>query len=235
MKMVKRIIAIILICSCLFSILSPVYAASDILNTIFNKGGGFFKNNVNNSDAKNTANLFTKELTASGGMIDTIKTVGYLVFFISGALLGIKYMISGVEGKTFAKQGLISYCLGAAFFYLADQIFTFIYGIFKTDISSATSFASIQGKIWATFTVIVNVALVTIIVVYGLKYMWSSAQDRSKLKQGMIPVLIGAVLIMCTLQILKYIVAITTNTIGNNTTYNVSYVEIEDIPRIESL
>lgn len=229
MKKILKVTSVFICLVLVFSLFTSVYADSSLLNTIFDKGGNFFKNNINDTDAKSDANLFVNELTATGGIVDTIKTIGYLIFFISGAALGIRYMVSGVEGKTLVKNGLISYCLGAAFFYLADQIFTFFYNIFKSDISSATSYTTIQGRIWATFSNVASVIIVAIVIIYGLKYMWANSENRSRLKQGLVPMLVGAILIMCTLQILKFIVNTTSQTIGNNNTYEISYVLQEDI------
>lgn len=226
MKKIIKVSIMLFLVVYIFNFLSPVYAAdSNILNTIFSKGGSFFKNNIENSEAKQKANLFTKELTAAGGVVDTIKTIGYLVFFIFGALLGVKYMFSGVEGKTFAKNGIVSYTVGAVFFYLADQIYTFIYSIFKNNISGVTSYQTLEGSIWTTFSNVISMVVVLIVVIYGLKYMWSSADNKAKLKEGLIPMLVGAILIMCTLQVLKYIVAVTQSTIGNDTTYNISLIK----------
>ena len=59
--------------------------------------------------------------------------------------------------------------------------------------------------------------------------MWANSENRSRLKQGLVPMLVGAILIMCTLQILKFIVNTTSQTIGNNNTYEISYVLQEDI------
>lgn len=224
MKKILKVLSIVAVIFCVVNIISPVFAASGILDTIFGEGGKFFKDGINDTTSQNKADLFINGFTESGGIIDTIKTIGYLVFFITGALLGIRYMISGVEGKTFVKNGLIGYCLGAVFFYLADQVFTFFYDIFANNISSATSATTLSNTIWETFSSVVGVIIVAIVVVYGVKYMWASAEEQSKLKRGLVPLLIGAVLILCTLEILTFVVNIAEDTVGDDTTYDVSYI-----------
>lgn len=228
MKKMVIIISVFVMLFCILTTFSPIYAADGgILDTIFDKGGEFFSNGMINTDARDDAESFTDAFNSTGGIIDLIKAIGYLVFFIAGAILGIKYMLSGAEGKSLAKSGLVSYSLGAVLFYLADQIFTFLYNIFAKNISSANDFDSISGNIWTTFSTIVNIVMVLIVVIYGLKYMWASADDKANLKKGAVPMVVGAILIMCTVQILSFIVDITENTIGDDTTYNntITYVQ----------
>ena len=220
MKKMVIIISVFVMLFCILTTFSPIYAADGgILDTIFHKGGEFFTKYHDNTTATDRANDFIDAFTEKGGIIDIIKFIGYLVFFIAGAVLGIKYMMSGVEGKTLAKNGLVSYSIGAILFYLADQVFTFFYNIFVRNISSATDYNRVTGNIWTTFSTIVNIVMVLIVVIYGLKYMWSSADDKANLKKGALPMIVGAILIMCTLQILTFIVHITEDTIGDDTTY----------------
>jgi len=230
MKKFLKIATCLVVVFMVFNMISQVVYADSLLETIFGKGGGFFKNYFTN-DSKNSSGEAQKIINPikNSGIIDAIKTIGYLIFFIAGSIIGLKYMISGVEGKVAAKEGLIGYCLGAVMFYLADQVFTFFFKVFTGGISNATSYTSLEGTIWSTFTSVISVAIVLVVVIYGLKFMWSSAEDRGRLKQGMVPMLIGAVLILCTTQILKFVVNISQSTIGNDTKYDLTYVRYEEI------
>lgn len=220
MKKTKKVSIIIMVIAFCLILFQDVYAS--ILGDIFSKGGAFFSGGYNTGKTDPFAVSLQQSLLADGGIVDAIKTVGYLVFFITGAVLGIKYMWSGVEGKVFAKEGLVTYSIGVVFFYLADQIYTFAKKILIDSWSTSTSFSSASGKIWGTVSAVISTLCVATVVIYGIKYMWSSANEKAGMKKGMIPLIIGAILITCTVNIMQFVVNVTTNTIGNETTYQVT-------------
>lgn len=237
-----KIMAIIAIFMCILNISSPILAKENdiaikadksILDTIFGQGGKWFKDNYNAKDENGSLNIVEGKklvitLFKNGGFIDLIKTVGYLIFFIAGAVLGIKYMLSGYEGKAFVKDGLVSYTIGIVFFFLAEKLVRFIGNILLKDISYSNNFNTLEGNIWGNFQFIISILMVAIVVFYGLKYMWSSADQKSDLKKGMIPMVIGAVLIVCTLQIITFIVNVSNDVLPNYTetfTGNNIYIE----------
>lgn len=213
MKKNLKLIAIFALLLCILNVFSPVFAADNqtqreqtILDIVFGKGNEFFEKYYTSEDEN--ANKFIESIFENGGIIEIITTIGYLAFFIAGAILGIKYMMSGYEGKAFVKNGLVSYSIGAIFFYLSENVVNFVRDIFFRDISQASNLNTLTGTIWSTFEGIISVLMVGIVVFYGVKYMWSSSNEKADLKKGMVPMVIGAILIMCTLQILQFVVDI---------------------------
>lgn len=69
-------------------------------------------------------------------------------------------------------------------------------------------FKNEAGYIWATIATVVQIAAVACVVFAGLRYMFASADQKADIKQGMIYLAIGAVLVFGAVSIVR-LVAIT--------------------------
>lgn len=68
---------------------------------------------------------------------------------------------------------------------------------------------NIKGKtadVWATVAVVVRVAAVACVVFAGLRYMFASADQKADVKQGMIYLAIGAVLVFGATYVINLVV-----------------------------
>lgn len=179
------------------------------LNSIIKGGSSWFKKAQQGGVDKNTdiGGIITDILgkKGSGGLLDGIFQVGNVCFICITILLGIKYAFSSIEGKADVKEGLLTLSIGAVFFYLAQSIYNFTKSIFN-GFATATSMTTITNRIVATVTSVANMCAIMAIVIVGLKYMFTSADERAELKQRMLPLVIGLGLIYASAQILTFIV-----------------------------
>lgn len=143
----------------------------------------------------------------SGGFIDAIFQVGNVVFICVTILLGIKYAFSSVDGKVNVKESLIPLSIGAVFFYLAQTVYNFSKNILDV-FAGINSINSVINEIFSTVSVVANTCAIIAIVLMGLKYMLTTADERAELKKRMVPLVIGLALIYASAQILGLIVSI---------------------------
>lgn len=63
----------------------------------------------------------------------------------------------------------------------------------------------LTDRVWATAITIVQVLAVGCVVFAGLRYMYSSANRRAEIKNGMIYLAIGAIFVFATTTVIKFI------------------------------
>lgn len=61
-------------------------------------------------------------------------------------------------------------------------------------------------NIWATVVILVRVAAVACVVFAGLRYMFASADQKADIKQGLIFLTIGAILVFSSTYIITFVV-----------------------------
>ena len=191
---------------------APTDATTDItLNGIINGGSNWFNNAKSGGIDKNTdlGGIFSDILgtKGSGGLLDGIFQVGNLIFICVTILLGIKYAFTSVEGKVDVKESLIPLSIGAIFFYLPQSVYKFSKAIFK-GFSTADNMSTITDRIFTTVSTLANVCAIAAIVIMGLKYMFTAADEKAELKQRMVPLVIGLALIYASAQILGFVVSV---------------------------
>lgn len=142
-----------------------------------------------------------------------IQPIGYLVFAIVTVGLGIKYIWSGVEGKTKIKETLPAFIIAVVFFYLASSVSSFATGAFEV-INSATSIEDATSNIWATFAGVAQVLAFGGLVFIGIKYLFESSEGKAKLKERLAPMLLGIIFVFCAAGVVNYIIAIGNATIN---------------------
>lgn len=198
MRQTKIIIGIVIALVLLINF-NTVYAGG-MLNTIFNSGTSWFSNATDqNSIGQNIADYIT------GDVLGLLITIGNLVFFIVAAFLGVKYIWSGVSGKSEVKETLPTFVVGATFFYSAQALYDFAKGGFNTLIFSSTSFEQFSGSLWTTITIIVRILSIAGIIAIGLKYMLSSANTKADIKKDLLPMIIGIIMVFSISEVMTFI------------------------------
>jgi hypothetical protein len=182
-------------------------SGTNLIDDILSQGNNFFnpgKDEGENPDGTPKTTGATVSKYFKDNIIPIIETLGLLIFYVVAAILGIRYIWSGVEGKSKVKETLPTFVVGACFFFLADNIYKFTSGTLK-DVLSGNSFSVMQGSIWGNVSFLVNIFAIAGIVALGLKYMLNSADTRAEIKKDLVPVFIGLILVFATTNILSFI------------------------------
>jgi len=198
MKQIKLIVYTMLIFTIIISF-NNIYGTG-MLNTIFNSGTVWLNNATDQNSVGGSIANYIK-----GDLFNVVKEIGNLIFFIVAAFLGVKYIWSGVTGKSEVKETLPTFIVGATFFYSAQLMFDLFNGEFKTLFNSA-SYTSVFSSIWATVVFIVQILAIAGIIAIGLKYMISSADTRADIKKDLLPMVIGLIFVFSITKVLTFIV-----------------------------
>lgn len=59
---------------------------------------------------------------------------------------------------------------------------------------------------WATISFLIQMAAVACVVFAGLRYMFSSSDQKADIKQGLIYLVIGAILVFCAIPVINFVV-----------------------------
>jgi hypothetical protein len=184
---------------------NSLFAASsgNFLQDILDSGKNFFNPNSGTQQG-GIGDLISDAINNS--IFKILEQTGNIIFFTVAAFLGLKYIWSGVEGKSQVKGTLPTFVVAASVFYLADTVYNVTSGVFK-EILSGTTYESIQNSLWANISIVVNIFAIAGIAALGLKYMFSSADTKADIKKDMVPVAIGLVLIYAISSVLKFLVS----------------------------
>ncbi len=212
MKYIKLLMCIMIIFSITIN-LNSLFAAQaqgggggttpggNFLQDILNQGKNFFNPNSGNQQG-NIGNVLKDVVNNSIKPI--IEAIGNFIFFTVAAFLGLKYIWSGVEGKSQVKGTLPTFVVAASVFYLADTVYSFTSGVF-IEAMGGTTYESIQNNLWANISIVVNIFAIAGIVALGIKYMFASADTKADIKKDMVPVAIGLVFIYAMSSVLKFL------------------------------
>lgn len=201
MKNIKVIVSILLVLT-IFSSMNICYGG--LVDDIFNKGNSWLKPNASSETEKlgtSIANFIT------GDVVELMTDIGNLIFFIVAAFLGVKYIWSGVSGKSEVKETLPTFVIGAMFFYSSSTIVNFSKAQF-IDLTNGTTYNDIFGSIWTTVTIIVQILAIAGIIAIGLKYMFSTANTKADIKKDLLPMAIGLIVIYSSTELIPFIVRI---------------------------
>ena len=202
MKNKKRLIVIM--CCMLFIFISNIYATGDF----WGQAAGWFK------EAKGSYFMPTQATSIINIFTDMINVVGTTVIVIATVVLGIKYMLSSVDSKTEAKEGLITLFIACVFFFgwtsISELLFpknNFIF-ISNTD----TSYENVLGRILSAFSYIANIIAILVVIYVGVKYLLAGASGKADLKGKSVNFIIGIILVFATTNALTFISKIITET-----------------------
>lgn len=158
------------------------------------------------------------------GIADMVEIVGTAIIAIAVVVIGMKYMFGTVQGKTEAKENLITLLVACFFFFGWSNIRGLLITGNATGnggITGATGLIFFQnGDLKTTFaqifTLVVTVAqfvAVAAILIMGVKYIFAGADAKAQLKEKTPGMIIGIILIFCTITVLKVIAKIVSGTI----------------------
>lgn len=185
---------------------------NNFLNNILGQGSSFFNPGSvsgNENEIGNVINKTIKDL----GIIDAILIVGNFVFVVITSVLGLKYIFASSPDKADIKNSLITLCVGIVFFFLAQLVYDFasgeLTGLFSGLAAQGNSqYVYLEGRLWATIRIVVNVCAILGVILIGLKYMFASANTRADLKTELMPMFIGIMLVFCSINVINYILVI---------------------------
>ena len=202
----KIIICIVLLsfaiipASCVFAADEQVTPkATFSLDSILGQAKGFYDN------ATNSKELF-KISGVTDGITEMIFNIGNLVILIAMAIMGLRYVWSGVEGKASIKESMINMSVGVVFFYMAQGVYTFASTIISGTFAEKEKFDAMSGDIWSTVAIVVQMLSLIGIAAVGIKYMFSNSNSKADIKKQLFPVVVGLVLIFCVTNVANFII-----------------------------
>lgn len=156
-----------------------------------------------------------------------VEVVGTAVIAIATVVLGIKYMLGSVTEKADVKDSMTTLLVACIFFFGWSNLRQILIKGVTYDQNGAVSGISgasqlfifsgngtLEGAFAQVFSIVLIIAKLVAIVatVYmGVKYIFSGAEGKAKLKEKGIMYIVGIILIFTTLNILTFI----SNSINN--------------------
>lgn len=195
--MKKKVFLTICLIFFVVAIIAPVYAG--LLDDIIDQGNDF---SGTSTGIGPTISKFIKK-----DIVEVIAAIGNLVFAAVTVILGAKYIWSSAEGKAQVMESLPAFVVAIVFFYLGENLVTFFLNT-GNEITSAGDWDDLSNNvIWITNT-IVRYASFGGILVLGLKYMFASAEGKSKIKTDMGGFFLGIVFVFAATSVVEFIVKI---------------------------
>lgn len=150
-----------------------------------------------------------------------VEIVGTGVIAIATVTLGIKYLLGTPQAKSDVKESLITLLVACIFFFgwtsIRDAMIT---GINFGDSGAATGVGSgsqfflfgdsgdLQTAMSTIFTIVAFIGrcvAIGVTVFMGVKFIYSGAEEKAKVKQKGVMYIIGIILILLTSQMLTFI------------------------------
>lgn len=210
--MKNKVIAIFLLL-CIMVMSGTQVVKANILDDMFSSGGNFF-NMGKATDDKFADDVQDKIFSDDGlGLTSLLQTAGNLIIIVAAVALGIKYIFSGIEGKSIVKETLPTFVVGVIFFYLAGNLVGFAGNIGNT-IQGTDSSTALFGNVWSTVIVVANILTILGIILVGLRYMLVPVDKKADIKGQSLMIVLGLILIASAVPLLKFIVDVGESTIG---------------------
>lgn len=130
-----------------------------------------------------------------------IEVIGNLVFFAVTVILGVKYIWGGADAKANIKDSLITLIIAATAFYGWDLI----QNMFAAGNLIGSTAEDTAQKIYNIVIYIANFVAIAGIVYVGVRYLMAGAAGRADLKAKSVPIMLGIIMVYCTLGFLNVI------------------------------
>lgn len=153
-----------------------------------------------------------------------VEIIGTAVIAIATVVLGIKYVLGSVTDKASVKENMITLLVACIFFFGWSNIRDLLINNIQYDSSTGniavskitgstqlfifSGTNSLESAFASIFSIIILIAkLVAVIatVYMGVKYIFSGAEQRAKLKEKGIMYIVGIILIFTTINVLSFI------------------------------
>lgn len=204
-KFIKRIFRVLVVFT-LFICTTSVYA-------------GFWEQASTWYSAGSTSTYLDSSIITE--IANMVEVIGTAVIAITTVVLGIKYMIGSVTEKAEVKENMITLLVACIFFFGWSNLRQILIKGVTYDQNGAVSGISgasqlfifsgngtLEGAFAQVFSIVLIIAKLVAIVatVYmGVKYIFSGAEGKAKLKEKGIMYIVGIILIFTTLNILTFI------------------------------
>lgn len=125
---IKRILYILMIIAIILAPISSVQAtrAGDVIND----GKSFIQKGTSNGD---NINVFSKDALKdiSNTLYNVLLVVGIVIAVLLGAIMGVKFIIEGAEGKAEVQKALVPYVIGCIVVFGAFAIWKIVVTILQ--------------------------------------------------------------------------------------------------------
>lgn len=133
------------------------------------------------------------------GIKTLIEGIGNLIFFAVTVILGVKYIWGGAEAKASIKDSLLTLIIAATAFYGWDLI----QNMFEASNIIGSDAQSTAQNVYNIVIYIANFAAIAGIVYVGVRYLMAGASGRADLKTKSVPIMLGIIMVYCTLGFLN--------------------------------
>lgn len=153
-----------------------------------------------------------------------VEIIGTAVIAIATVVLGIKYVLGSVTDKASVKENMITLLIACIFFFGWSNIRDLLINNIQYDsstgniavskitgstqlfiFSGTNSLESAFASIFSLIILIAKLVAVIATVYMGVKYIFSGAEQRAKLKEKGIMYIVGIILIFTTINVLSFI------------------------------
>lgn len=155
---------------------------------------------------------------------NVVEIIGTAVIAIATVVLGIKYVLGSVTDKASVKENMITLLIACIFFFGWSNIRDLLINNIQYDsstgniavskitgstqlfiFSGTNSLESAFASIFSMIILIAKLVAVIATVYMGVKYIFSGAEQRAKLKEKGIMYIVGIILIFTTINVLSFI------------------------------
>lgn len=159
------------------------------------------------------------------GISNLVEVIGTAVIAIVTVVLGMKYMLGSAAGKSEVKENLTGLIVACTFFFgwssIRDLLITGNATGQNGLSGSSTYLIFFQGgnltstlsQIFSFVLAIAKLVCVAVIAYNGVKYILAGAEAKAQLKQKMPVMIIGVILVFCTVTFIQFIANTITTTL----------------------
>lgn len=139
---------------------------------------------------------------------DMINIIGTTLIFVATIVLGIKFIFGSIDGKSEAKEDMITLLVACVFFFGWNGIMGILLNDAHNDIAiveGAPNYEVVLSKMLTIFRTISNCLLVVGVIYVGIKFIFAGAQGKADLKAKSGFFIIGIILAFCTVNVLTFL------------------------------
>ena len=145
-------------------------------------------------------------------IIPIVSIIGNLIVAGITVILGAQYIWSSAEGKSKVLESLPTFVVAIIFFYLGEKLVSSLIST-GNQVFDVTSWEQLSNNIiWIVNTIVHYVSFAGIIVL-GIKYIFASAEGKSRLKTSMGALIIGILFVFSASTVVDFIIKIADETI----------------------
>lgn len=130
-------------------------------------------------------------------IFNIVSIAGSIISVIALIAIGIKYMMGGTEEKAEYKKTLLPYTIGAVIVFAASTLYEILKNMVQNNMGTV-SIETTGGQIISILSVIGSILSVVCLVVIGIRYMFSSVEEKAEYKKTLLPYVIGATIVFAT-------------------------------------